>query len=163
MADQPPWLPSLASVSGSRDQVISDLHQAFLTDFEHATCMCMGLPVLWDHSPTPEGKYELGFWHLITRLDERTKQRYFDPRRAERLPWCAPLLANATDADVLTWNSRERNRIRTYVWLRTNDYVVVLELRTQDVGEVFWLVTAYHVDGKDGRKRLQRSYDRRLL
>lgn len=72
--------------------------------------------------------------------------RTFDPRRAERLPWCGLTISNSKDPFVTVWDYMEGGgRIRTYIWLETLDYVVILEKRRQRIGTIAFLVTAYHV------------------
>lgn len=164
MTPVPLWLPPMADVSGPQEQSIAALHECFRQDFELAAPTFLGMPVRWDQGTQPGTPYSRGFWHLITRENQKTRMRYFDPRRAERLPWCAPLLANASDVEVLVWNQRERyGPSRIYVWLERFDYVLRLEQRTLNIGEVVYLITAYHVDGKQTRDRFRQSYNRRHL
>lgn len=82
-----------------------------------------------------------------------------DYRRAERLCWCRPLIEHADEPEVLSWEADHQGRVRSYLWLPEEDYVAVLAHRSSDV---VILVTAYHVDGDSTRRKLRRSYDKRL-
>ena len=163
MAQQKPdWLPDIVSVNGVWEIVVRRLYQIFETDFIRAGCHFEGLPVWWDRRKQGGDTYEEGFWHLITRTDSCTKDRLIDPRRAERLPWCKPVIENSHDVRIRLWDYREsNNKIRTYIWLERWDYVVVLEKRSRNRGPIAFLVTAYHVDGESTRRRLRRKYENR--
>ena len=63
---------------------------------------------------------------------------------------------------VKVWDYEEDDgRVRTYVWLELHDYVVILEKKAKRVGSVVFLVTAFHVDGKQKREDLQRRFQRK--
>lgn len=116
----------------------------------------------WDRRPVPGHHYEQGFWHLVSRFDQRTKARRFDQRRAERLPWLAPLLENAGEPGVLAWEYREAHgRLRTYVWLERWAYVAVLETVATPRDTAVVLVTAYFVDGRGTERAFRRKYQQR--
>jgi hypothetical protein len=157
----PVWLPHLVSVNGQWERVVAMLYRIFVHDFIVSSPLYEGRLILWDDRKL-DGQYEEGFWHLITREDYTTGNRLFDPPRAERLPWCAPVINNSGDPAVKLWNYREGGgRIRTYLWLEQFDYVIILEIRSQRRGEVAFLFTAFHVDGASTRKKLQNKYANR--
>ncbi len=154
---QPLWLPPLCSTSGLREQVISDLYQVFIDDFKSHGCMWNGLPVGWDRRILPGESYEEGFWHLVSRDYQKTKERHFDPLRASRLSWCKPLIEHAHDPSVTVWRERaRRNRIRIHFWLEEQDYTAILEEKSvTGTGGAAFLLTAYHVDGRSTRRTLR--------
>ena len=51
--------------------------------------------------------------------------------------------------------------IRTYAWLKNYDYVVILERQKKDRGDVFMLITSFHLDFDGKRRDLQSRYERR--
>jgi hypothetical protein len=145
-------------MDGEWDIVLTRLYSIFDSDFKKGKPSLNKMPVWWDNRVEEGDKYEEGFWHLISRNDQRTKERLFDTRRAERLPWCCPMLCHADDHAVIMWDYQEGRRLRTYVWLKDYDYVAVLERRRQRIGEVAFLITAYHIDGPSQKKSLERKY-----
>ncbi len=69
-----------------------------------------------------------------------------------------PVIANSTEPEVEVWDYEEgRGRVRTYVWLRDHDYLVVLEKRQKRIGLVAFLVTAFHIDGPGKRADLEKK------
>jgi hypothetical protein len=162
MTTKPDWLPEMISVNGEWNQVLARLYQIFDADFKEANRGFEEKPVWWDRRILPGDRYEEGFWHLITKTDQATGERLLDPRRAERLPWCGPTISHSQDSAVRVWDFREPSkRLRTYVWLEDWDYVIILEKRQQRIGEVAYLITAFHVGGDSTRKNLQSKYDKR--
>jgi hypothetical protein len=158
----PAWLPPLAPVGGPHDGTIARLYDVFAEDFKRTGCTLHGRPVWWD-GLRPGELYEEGFWHLVSRVNKRSGERKFDSRRAERLPWCKPIIAHADDPAVTTWSNCEgKRRIRTRLWLREHDYVVVLERRLMRVGEVMFVVTAFYVEGESTRRDLRKRFAKRL-
>lgn len=163
--ERPLWLPAMEPVEGPVEGVLRRLYQRFLADFRTSACQFKGLPVGWDQaSVVILGQLiDGGFWHLVSREDQKAKARKFDPRRAERMVWCSPLLRNADDDQVLVWQYREgHGRTRTYVWLERWDYVVVLEERSTHAGTVMQLVTAFYVDGRATTRAFRRKYELRI-
>ena len=51
--------------------------------------------------------------------------------------------------------------IRTYLWLKNHDYVVILERQPKDKGDVFMLITSFYLDHEAKRRDLQSRYERR--
>jgi hypothetical protein len=151
----------MVSVNGEPGKVFAMLYGIFCGDFRATPRQFINLPVWWDRRIV-DPPYEEGFWHLITRKDYGTGDRLLDFRRAERLPWCGPAISNCADGCIKVWDYEEDDRrIRTYIWLEPHDYVVILEKQTKRQGPVAFLVTAFHVDGKQKRKDLERKYQKR--
>lgn len=156
----PPWLPGTVDTNGEWRMVLAHLHEVFCRDFKDLRPTLDGLRVLWDARPSEKGHPE-SFWHLITRIDPVTRQRLFDPRRAERLPWCAAVIRNAASPEVKRWVYRQRGQRRLYLWLEDLDYVVVLEPQPERSPRRFFLVTAYLLDGPSQRRAMRRRYANR--
>jgi len=53
--------------------------------------------------------------------------------------------------------------LRTYLWLESFDYVIVLEKRNLRIGIIAFLITAYHVDGAWIRSQLLKKYANRVM
>lgn len=164
MMDTPAWLPGLASLTGPVDDVVSRLYAVFHRDIVRGNLQLRGAPVWWDRRPREVFglRYEETFWHLVSREDKDTGGRELDPPRAERLPWCAPTVRNSTDRAVRIWDYvRPDGLTSTYVWLYEMDYVVVLRRRPHKTGDIYFLVTAYHLDGPGRRRWFESNYARR--
>jgi hypothetical protein len=158
----PSWLPPLIDVNGDWDSIEKRLYDVYERDFKQQVVLVNGVEIRCDQRILPKEKYEEGFWHLVTRTDQRTGERLFDSRRAERLAWCSAILRHATDPEIKMWEYIEGNgKIRTYLWLEQCDYVVIVERRSTRTGAIAFLITAYHIDGDSRRRNLKQKYDRR--
>jgi len=162
MSALPNWLPDMVNVNGEPHEVFAMLYGIFDADFRQCRRQLLALPIRWDRRVI-DPPYEEGFWHLITRKDYSSGDRLLDFRRAERLPWCGPTITNCGDKCVKVWDYEEGDRrVRTYVWLEAYDYVVILEKQPKPIGAIAYLVTGFHVDGKQKREDLERKYRKRL-
>lgn len=158
MSGTPAWLGAEATTDGSWATVVTDLYAVFHADFVVGKPKLGTMPVWWDQHRARGAAYEEGFWHLVTRTDDLTMARVPDFPRARKLPWCAPIILHSTDAYVTAWRYQEGNgKVRTYLWVQPDDYVIVLEERTARLGQVAFLVTAYAVDGESTRRNLARK------
>lgn len=159
---RPLWLPDTVEVGGNFSEVLDRLYDIFTRDFKISKLTYNGIPVNWNHRKANQG-FEEAFWHLITKIDNRTQYRLFDPKRAERLPWCAPVIQNASDHVVKSWRYREgTGKIRNYLWLNSFDYVVILEEKRTPNCFRYFLVTAFCVDRQAKKKDLESRYNKRL-
>ncbi len=163
MTEIPSWLPALISVDGEWDKVFEKLYGIFKADFVEGKPSLNNSKVWWNRRILDGDKYEEGFWHLISKDDDSTNERLFDPRRAERLPWCRPTIDHFDDNAVRHWDYRaSRSRIESYLWLENFDYVIVFQKRKQNIGTVYFLITAYYVDGDSTKRNLRRKYQDRI-
>jgi len=159
----PEWLPEIIPVDGEWQGTLYRLYQIFEFDFKQTRRFFQSLPVKWNTTILAGECYEEGFWHLITQDNHQTQERLFEPRRAERLPLCGPTISNSDHEIVTVWDYMEsKKRIRTYVWLESMDYVIILERRQTKKGEIAFLLTAFHVDGPSRIRNLRRKYENRL-
>jgi hypothetical protein len=160
----PAWLPAKADVSYSSDKdwdlLVKRLYDIFVYDFIQEKCVFNGYCIIFDTRKI-DSLYEEGFWHLISRDDNKIKQRLFDPDRACRLPWCNPTLENFADPAVCIWDYLEEdNRVKTYIWLIDFDYLIIIEKKNNR--KFAYLITAYHVDGKSTSRSLREKYKKRI-
>lgn len=158
----PSWLPALFVLDGVWEKNLYNLFMIFKTDFIDQQPEVDGIPV-WHDRRVLEGVLPEGFWHVITKEDKSSKERYPDFRRAERLPWCGPSLNNSNDPIIKKWDIFEEGEMRTYVWLVEFDYVIILKQRNQRIGPVRFLKTAYYVSGSSTKNKLMDKYSRRIL
>lgn len=115
--------------------------------------------------PTPKnGEIPMAtlFSHLTTVVtDKATRQRTFDIVRSKRLHWVRFHIDNNKADDMLHFSVREPAGVRTYIYDKNEKYVVILEpLRRVDE---YYLLTAYHLTGKDAkRNKILKKYKRKL-
>jgi len=160
----PAWLPPVHSCDGSWPEVVAALYSIFDRDFRSGRPRVRGAPIWWNRTVKGGDQFEEGFWHLISRTDPKTGERLPEFRRAERLPWCRPVIDHEHEPEILVWDYVEGNgRTRTYVWLSDHDYVTIMERRPAQRRDVMFLVTAYYVDGKGRRRQLQSKYEARVV
>lgn len=161
----PNWLPELICVDGDFQAVLRRLYNIFYHDFIETKTRIETMDVWFDRTIKPGETYEDGFWHLIEREHISELARSFDPRRAERLPWCKPSLINCLDETfVKYWKNNEHGHTVCYVWLEHSDYVVILVERllkatsNKPERKIAFLKTAYSIDGESKRRSLRRKY-----
>lgn len=116
-------------------------------------------------TPTPKDgviKMETLFSHLTTTVvDKATKRREYDKYRSLRLHWVRFHLENQKTNAVLHFSVKEPEGIRTYIYDISEKYVVILEPLRKI--EAYYLITAYHLLGKDlERDKILKKYKRRL-
>jgi len=172
---KPAWLPPHIPFSGDWDTFIKALYLVFDRDFKRAFPRFRTFPVWHNRKLDPEDKYnfEEGFWHLVTREDwiydretrRKEKERLPDLERAGRLPWAKPVIEHDADVEILAWDFDDEMKwgkvVRTYVWLKNHDFVVILERQPKQRGDVFMLVTSFLVVFESKRRDLQSRYERR--
>jgi len=158
----PAWLPPIECCDGEWDVVVARLYGVFQRDFKYSVPAHQGLPVWHDRRILPGGLYEEGFWHLISQDDRNTGVRLPEFRRAERLCWCRPTISNWSDGEVTVFDYLEGSgKVRTYVWLRSESYLAVLEKQQKKIGDIFMLITAFYLDGRASEKRIEQKYANR--
>ena len=171
----PDWLPGLIPFPGDWNAFVRALHVVFRRDFIDSKPRFRRCPVWHDRRVDRSDThcYEEGFWHLVTRdewvFDPRTrkkeKQRLPDIIRAEHLPWARPTIEHHADPTMLVWDFEEESRrgsaMRTYVWLKELDYVVVMERQPHPRGDIYMLITAFDVTHEGKRRDLTSRYERR--
>jgi hypothetical protein len=65
---------------------------------------------------------------------------------------------------TLYWDYKtSKSRIVTYLWLEYFDYVIIFQKRKLGIGTVYFLKTAYYVEGDSTRRNLQKNYEKREL
>lgn len=115
--------------------------------------------------PTPadgKDKMENLFHHITTHVvDRTTRKREFEMERSVRLHWIRHHLEQRKPDNMLIFSVKEPEGNRTYIYDRDERYVIILEpLR---VGDAYYFITAYPLEGKDDkRNKIEKKYKRRL-
>jgi len=115
--------------------------------------------------PTPlDGEIKMStlFTHLTCEiLDKKERKRVFDMHRSKRLHWVRYHIDENKKDDMLIFSVNEPDGIRTYIYDKDENYVIVLE-PLRKINE-YYLLSAYYVRGKDAaRKKFEKKYKRRL-
>ena len=116
-------------------------------------------------TPTPkdgEIPMETLFAHLTTTVVVyKTKKREFDIHRSQRLHWIKHYIDEKKSDNMLCFSVKEPEGIRTYIYDKNEKYVIVLEPKHKNT--IYYLLTAYHLRGKDAkRNKILKKYKRRL-
>lgn len=153
--DEIDWLPEMLSVSPWSVDTYEMLYAVFRRDFVVSQPRYRGFHV-WFFTDMDEGKEEI-FWHLTDK--GKKPNRLPDTNRSARLSWVRPMLQRCPDPEILDWDVEEDGVIKTYVWLKNHDFVVIMK-RMPDGRRR--LLTAHYLDYSDMRNKLQKKYDRRI-
>lgn len=105
-------------------------------------------------NPTPvDGQIVIDtlFTHLTTVIvDKKTNKREFEMSRSQRLHWVKYHIDKKKTDNMLIFSVKEPNGNRTYIYDKDEKYVIVLE-PLRKVNE-YYLLTAYHLQGKDAKR-----------
>ncbi len=117
-------------------------------------------------TPTPkdgEISMETLYSHLTTKvIDKKTRQRTFDIHRSQRLHWVKHHINEKKPDNMLCFSVKEPEGVRTYIYDKEEKYVIVFEPKYENT--IYYLLTAYHLRGKDDkRNKIMRKYKRRLI
>ena len=117
--------------------------------------------------PTPRENGQIAMENLFNHLtrkevDKETHHREFDLSRSQRLHWIRHHVEKRKQEKVLYFSVAEPRTHRTYIYDQDENYVIVLEPRSN--GTAYYLLTAYHLEGKDAaRDKIMNKYRRRRL
>lgn len=115
--------------------------------------------------PCPQdGAIEMAtlFRHLTTiKIDYQTNQREFDIERSKRLHWARYHIDGKKAINMMLFTVKEPEGLRTYLYDEDEKYVIVLEPRVNK--NVYFLLSAHYIQGKDAqRDKMKKKYKRRL-
>ena len=101
------------------------------------------------------------FTHLTTKIVGDERKREYDNARSIRLHWLRFHIEEQKADNMLVFSVDETNGTRTYIYDKSEEYVIVLEpLRRKNE---YYLLTAYHIEGKDkARDKMMKKYRRKL-
>ncbi len=123
----------------------------------------MGKPIF----PTPKEDGEIAmetlFSHLTTKTENKElRNRVYDAGRSMRLHWIRYHVEKRKPEDILYFSANDSSGPRTYIYDIREKYVIVLEPLRNNTA--YYLLSAYHLEGKDAaRDKIMQKYRRRRL
>lgn len=126
---------------------IESLKRIFNRDFVDDTSFFRGIPV----TPTPsEGNDTMAvfFDHLTKKLNNEGKREY-DRDRSIRLHWVKHHLSEKSPTKIIVFSVKDKKGIRTYIYDKSESYVIILEPRKTLESKYYFLITAYYSRGAD--------------
>jgi hypothetical protein len=146
------------------------LMKIFVRDIQDNTTLNFRTKKIWPTKHDPISM-EVLFDHLTTeeievKRDELTAylRRDYEPDRSKRLHWVRYHIEENKKIDMDIFSAEERvkgsNVIRTYIFDKTQKYVVVLE--PQNTGRDYYLITAYYLNRDWGEKAMKKRMKKRL-
>ncbi len=154
-------LPELLDFSGCGclGDKIDLAYAVFKKDFLDTPCFLNNIfiDVRNQQKTSVEGReVEEVFWHIVSRKNNNKRQ--FDVLRAERIAWIKTIFLNHNNNLVKLFYFYEKvKKIRLYLWLYQNDFVVILEKITTSNRAAF-IVTSFYVDNQKKRADFQKRY-----
>lgn len=140
-----PDLITLADYGGDWEAYVDAVYAAYLAELVNGGLAFLGKPLSFKYTPATDGK-GFAFWHAVSEASETGLEddRIPDLRRCERITWAAHMIASigadGSVGDIVWWRSPQKPK-RVIVWIKSENYAVVLEER-----ETFWLFwTSYEV------------------
>ncbi len=150
-----PKLIELDSYNGDYSLYENAVYNAYQTTYGSLQFSFNGLPIHQKKMPLYKGK-PCTFWHIISTGNDEAN-RIPDLRRYERICWPGFILSHCLEYcnNLLVWETRRKSKIRTILWCKDINYVVVLDKRKDFY--LFW--TAYPVSYKRKEYTLQAEYN----
>ncbi len=166
--EYPDLLELLHLTEGQRKQ---SLYRIFKRDFdENAPLFFRSKQIRPIKKEDGESALDTMFHHLTTKDDKneegkKIKRRIFELERSQRLHWVKYLLEGEkmNNVEVFSYMDRTKKRgdvIRTYIYDKDEEYVIILE--PQRSGKDYYLLTAYYLNEKRGRKQIKQKMKRKL-
>lgn len=144
----------------------SQLYEIFLDTFVNHSVIWDGKVVAVNTAPEEDGLMK-GFTHITGRKYSKSKKRYPDFRRSERILWIKPMIEASIDIcpscvdnllcdGVKIWTRPFKNQLRTVFLLEEQSYVVIIEERPHH----YQLITAFYIDDDNEMNDFLNSYDK---
>jgi len=138
------------------DKIIELLYDIFKSDFiDNRTYLAKDIYIDPKEKEKSKNKENI-FWHIITRVHQKSKKRELDQQRAKRIKWIKSIILNHADSQIkLFYNYEKNNKIRLYLWAYDVDFIVII----QKLGKKSsYLVTSFYIDKHYNRNIYQKRY-----
>ncbi len=118
-------------------------------------------------SENDESTFDTHFTHLTTKEfdeisenGEKVRKRSFDMLRSQRLHWVKTHIEETTgESDILVF-SNDYPAVRTYIWNKKENYVVILEPQRKPGN--YYLLTTFYINEKKTMNQLKSKFKNRL-
>lgn len=140
-----------------KSKKVDFLYNIFQKDFiENDTILANKMYIDPLKKDKTEGKEKI-FWHIITKENQKTKQREFDDNRAARIKWIKTIIANHNDREIkLFYHYENRQKvIRLYLWAYKKDFIVIIQKLGKSSSH---LVTSFYIDKNYNKNMYEKRY-----
>lgn len=136
----------------------------FSRDFLESRPIFKGWRVLTRKEPM-DGNWEHSFTHMTHEDLKHTldpNDRIPDPRRSERLVWVRRVIENYQCSlekecgEILYWEEMYRGRIRSYLLVKEERFLVVLE----KARNVYFIITSFYLESDFALEKRMEKYNR---
>jgi hypothetical protein len=117
------------SIDGPTSKQLHRLYGIFLKDFKNDPIFIHGIQLKYNANPSRhpicKGK-AMAFEHIITRKSEYSRNRNFDPERANKIHWIKPVILNVNDFRIKFFeevNHDGENQL--FYWFQEKSFVVI--------------------------------------
>ncbi|MBR1668339.1 MAG: hypothetical protein IJ693_08675 [Bacteroidaceae bacterium] len=144
-----------------KERILS-LKGVFNRDIVQNSNFCFRSKKIFPTTAEGQDAMERLFSHLTTIVVEKeTQKREYDADRSIRLHWIKYHIEENKKDEMYVFSVQEPQGIRTYIYDKVENYVIVLEPMRN--GKGYYLLTAYYMKGKDAaRNKMMRKYKRKL-
>lgn len=150
----------------------ASLRGVFNRDIQNNVSFCFKKKKVYPIPADGMDKMEILFAHLTTKVvDQETMHRAYDRERSIRLHWIKYHIDEQNKDNMLIFSTVNGRDKRTYIYDKTEKYVIVLEPKEAKklnekeeiyVYKYYYLLTAYKLEGKDAKRdKIERLYRRR--
>jgi len=109
------------------------------------------------------------FHHLTTRIEDteegkKERKSVFEMDRSQRVHWIIHHIEEFSPEKIVVFSYEDRidrkDVIRTYIYDKEEQYVIILE--PQRSGKDYYLLTAYYLNEKRGKRQIKSKLKRKL-
>jgi hypothetical protein len=138
--------------SGPTTDQLYKMYGIFLNDIKNNQIIIKGVPLCFNRNiskhPVCRGKLK-AFEHLITRGNDYTGKRDFDPERANRIHWIRPIIENVSDARIKYFEcAADNGNNQQYYWYEEKHFIVII----REINPELMLITSFYIDKNEDLK-----------
>lgn len=140
------------TMSGPTTDQLYKLYGIFLNDIKINHIIIKGVPLSYNRNiskyPVCKGKLK-AFEHLITRGNDYTGKRDFDPARANKIHWIRPIIENVSDPRIKYFEClNDDGYNQQYYWYQEKHFIVII----REINPELMLITSFCIDKNEDLK-----------